>query len=90
MVFTVRLSRTTSRTVRVRWRTADRTAVSGADYVAASGILFIPARARSGKIEVRLEDDALDEEDETFALEFERPVGASLADQPGDRNDRRR
>ena len=79
MVFTVDLSGVSTSAVSVRWQTADRTATAGADYTAASGTLKIPAGARSGKIEVTLLTDRLDEHDETFAIEFSGAQGAGLA-----------
>ena len=79
MVFTVDLSGTSESPVSVRWTTANRTATAGADYTARTGTLTIPAGARSGKFEVPILDDLLDEHDETFVIRFDRPQGAGLA-----------
>ena len=79
MVFTVDLSGVSPSPVSVRWTTADRTATDGADYTGDSGTLTIPAGARSGKFEVPILNDLLDEHDETFVIRFDRPRGAGLA-----------
>ena len=79
MVFSVDLSGVSQSPVSVRWTTADRTATDGADYTGDSGTLTIPAGARSGKFEVPILDDLLDEHDETFVIRFDRPRGAGLA-----------
>ena len=73
------LSEASREPVSVRWRTADRTATSGPDYSAAEGTLTIPSGDRSGRIRVWLQRDRLDEDDETFAIEFRRARGAVLA-----------
>ena len=90
MVFTVRLSRATSRTVRVRWRTADRTAVSGADYAAASGTLFIPARDTVGKDRSPARGRRAGRGGRNVRPRVREAGGGEPRDQPGDRNDRRR
>ena len=79
MVFTVELSGASSDPVTVRWTTASRTAVAGADYTASSGTLTIPAGSRSGQFEVPILNDLMDEPDETFLVRFDQPRGAGLA-----------
>ena len=79
IVFSVDLSGVSETPVSVRWQTADRTATAGADYIAAGGTLTIPAGAGSGKIEITIRNDRLDEHDETFVIRFDQPQGARLA-----------
>lgn len=82
--FPVRLSAASRTAVRVRYATADGTAVAGGDYGAGSGVLtFRPGTTRQ-EIAVSLLDDYTEEEAETFRLELFDPVGATLGD-GGDR-----
>ena len=61
--------------VTVDWATADGTAGAGADYVAASGQLSLPAGTTVQTIELTVTGDWLDEDDETFAVELSAPSG---------------
>ena len=79
MEFTVPLSAVSGSPVSVLWQTEDRTAIAGADYQAARGVLTIPAGETSGTLRVPLLDDRLDESDETLAVRFSAPDGAALA-----------
>ncbi len=78
MVFTVEVSDVSDAPVSVRWQTADRTATAGSDYTAANGTLTIPAGAQSGKFEIAIRNDRLDEHEETFVIGFDQPQGAQL------------
>ncbi|MFB0515655.1 MAG: Calx-beta domain-containing protein [Candidatus Neomarinimicrobiota bacterium] len=50
----------------------------GVDYVLSSGTAIIPAGQLNTIISVNLNDDALDEEDETFKVTLSNPVNATL------------
>ena len=82
--FEVSLSTASSETVRVSYRTADGTgdgrAEAGSDYEAKSGVLtFAPGETESRTIEVRITDDAVDEEEtETFTVELRGEEHAAL------------
>lgn len=54
------------------------TAQTGSDYTAVNGIVTIPAGQTSATFTVLLQDDALDEADETVILTLSNPVGAVL------------
>lgn len=64
--------------VTVAWRTLNGTARAGQDFAADSGVLtFLPGQV-TRTVEIRLNDDALREAEETFLLALSNPVGASL------------
>jgi hypothetical protein len=78
--FTVALSNPSSRTVTVRYGTADVTATAPGDYTAKSGTLkFVPGTT-SRSLTIRTIDDGLPEGDETFTLGITHPVNASIGD----------
>ena len=87
VVFTVRLDRAASGTVRVDYATADGAgswastapARAGADYTATSGTLTFAAGETSKSVSVPILDDAIDEGTEYFLLRFSNPRGATLA-----------
>ena len=82
-VFTVSLSGTWSQPVTVNYATADGTALSTTDYVAASGTLTIPAGQSSGSITVTLRRDDLPELTELFYVNLSAPVNGTLFDAQG-------
>lgn len=57
-----------SELVELEWATRDDSATAGEDYEAAAGLLEVPAEDASARIEVKLEDDAVDEPWETLRL----------------------
>ena len=66
--------------VTVAYATEDGTATAEVDYQAAGGRLTFPAESTAARqIEVRLRDDRVDEEAETFAVRLSDPHGATLA-----------
>ena len=79
VMFAVALSAASGRAVSVGYGTVDATAVAGEDYVAASGVLVIPADARTATITVSVLGDTLDEDDETFTLTLSDPTNVTLA-----------
>lgn len=78
-VFTVKLSAPAKKTVTVNWATANGTALSGSDYVAASGKLSFSSGQTSKTITVKVKGDATVEPDETFLVKLSTPIGATLA-----------
>ncbi len=75
---TVELSAVAADEVTVGWSAIDGTAVHGEDYTGVSGELTIAAGQLSGVIELTLLDDALPEDQETFSVVLDGPVGAEL------------
>ena len=79
IVFTVSLSTITGTDVTVHFATANGTATAGQDYVALPDtILTIPAGQMSATISVALQDDLVDEADETFVVNLSTPTGAVI------------
>ena len=80
MRFTVTLSPPSTEAVTVSFATKEGTATPGDDYQPAHGTLtFAPESTAAQQIEVRLSDDAVDEDEETFILRLSDPRGAALA-----------
>ena len=75
--FAVSLSPASLQTVTVAYATADGTATAGADYTGASGTLTFAPGATSRTIAVPVQDDELDEEDESFSVELSAPSDAA-------------
>ena len=76
--FTVTLSPSSSSTVTVKYTTANGTATSGSDYVAASGTLTFTAGQTSKTISVAVNGDTADEPNETFYLGLSNPTNATI------------
>jgi hypothetical protein len=75
------LSRTTSRTVSVSWRTMDGTATSGSpDYVAANRTVKL---SRSGSVSTGVAGDRRAEPPEYFRVRAYDSAGATIATSPG-------
>ena len=84
--FVVSMSTASSKTVTVSYATADGTATAGSDYTGASGVLtFAAGVTESQTIEVRITDDAADEEveAETFTVTLSGAANATLQDATG-------
>ncbi len=81
--FTVRLSSASASDVTVPWSTAGGTAVTGVDFVSASGILVVPAGRTTGTITVLVRGDTTAEPDETFFVDLGVPTGARIDDGRG-------
>ena len=76
--FAVTLDGPGSRTVRVDWATADKTATAGQDYTARKAeLVFDPGETRQ-EVKVPLLDDTVVEPDETFTVKLSSPGGATL------------
>ena len=79
MVFTVSLSRASTRPVTVRWGMANGTATAGRDYVATAGSLtFAPGQTRR-TITALVIGDRTAEADETFRVGLSSPLNATLS-----------
>ena len=81
--FLVSLSAASEQDVTVDWATADNTAVSPADFTAASGTLTILAGDTSGTINVSTADDAISELSEDFVVNLSNPGNATISDASG-------
>jgi uncharacterized repeat protein (TIGR01451 family) len=77
-VFTVRLSRKATATVRVRFLTQDGTARKGADYLAKTGKLVFKRGQRVKRVTVKTVPETTDEPSERFAFGLRAPRGAKL------------
>jgi hypothetical protein len=84
MAFTVGLSAPSGLDVAVEYAThagaGPGAATAGADYLAASRVLTLPAGTSSDTIHVHILDDDLYEHDETFTVVLSDPLHASLGD----------
>ena len=78
MSFEVRLSSASGREVSVKYATADGTAHEEADYEGVSETLTFARGETLKKVAVEVIPDVLDEDDETFTLEFSDPTNAIL------------
>ncbi len=76
--FTVKLSKAISNILEVDYRTVDKTAVSGSDFLKAEGTLVFEPGSTTKTLEVGIIDDDLFEDDETFELEL---TGTRIIDQ---------
>ncbi|MDB5486360.1 MAG: hypothetical protein JWQ58_75 [Reyranella sp.] len=80
MTFTVTLSAAAAGQVTVAYSTADGTATSGSDYVAASGNLTFAAGETSKTIQVTVNGDTAAEGNEAFTIRLANAAGATIAD----------
>ncbi len=80
LTFTVTLGRTWAEAVTVAYATTDGTAIAPADYVAANGVLTIPAGSLTATIAVAINGDYVDELDETLTVTLSNPVNGVLGD----------
>ncbi|HSS19128.1 MAG TPA: Calx-beta domain-containing protein [Pyrinomonadaceae bacterium] len=81
--FTVTMSPANSQTVTVQYATANNTASSGSDYVAASGtVTFLPGQT-SRPVDVTINGDTNFESNETFNVNLSGPTNATIADSQG-------
>ncbi len=79
IVFTVRLSRRTSKRVTLRYATADGSATAGSDYSAVRGGLVFTPGQRVRRISVPLIKNSTPADDEVFYLILSRPTNARIA-----------
>lgn len=79
----VDLSRPVDGEVRVRWETADGSAVEGEDFVGRRGVLTIPPGSISGVISIPLIDDGFGDDFEDFEILVTSVSGARLENMLG-------
>lgn len=79
-VITATLSGATSNPVAVDYASAAGTATAGDDYTDVSGTLTIPAGETSATFSIPIEDDGVEEPDETVDLTLSAPTNAFLGD----------
>ena len=68
ITISVTLSKASEQTVRVSYETSDGTAQDGTDYTSTNGTLTFEPSSREKRFSVAINDDDLDEEDETFTV----------------------
>ena len=79
IVFTVTRFLPTADTATVVFNTANGTAIAGQDYSATSGTLTFDAANPVRFVTVLLNDDNIDEPDETFSLVLSNPTNAAIS-----------
>lgn len=79
MVFLVKLSAPSGKTVEVSYATADGTAKSGSDYTSATGTLVLPSGYTTTAVRVPIAGDAIVEPDETLYVLLSNPYNTSIA-----------
>src|SRR5215210_4482135 len=78
MTLQVFLTKPIASTVTVDYATSDGTALAGTDYTAKTGTLTFTPGQTAKTVSLLLTNDALDEDDETLALDLSNPNGAVL------------
>ncbi|MGK0187302.1 MAG: putative repeat protein (TIGR03806 family) [Verrucomicrobiales bacterium] len=76
--FRAQLTAASGAPVQVHYETVARSATSGVDFTAASGIVTIPAGATSVVFGIAISNDEIDEADEDFAVNLSFPINAVL------------
>jgi hypothetical protein len=82
-VFTVTRTGPTNNPVTVKFATANGTATAPADYTPVTGTLTFGAGETTKQVPVPIEDDAVNEPDETFTVNLSAPTGAAIVDGVG-------
>ncbi len=77
--FTVSLNPASGKQVRVTYATSSGTAMEGVDYTPKTGALIFDPGDESKTISVTVNDDALNEADETFTVTLSSPTNATLS-----------
>ena len=80
LAFIVRLDPAATETVTVDYATADGSARAGADYTATSGTLRFSPGQTSKTVAVTIDDDAIEETDETLTLTLSNAPRAEIKD----------
>lgn len=81
--FTVSLSAAYGQPVTVHYQTANGSATTGSDYIAASGNVTFAAGETSQTVTVPVNGDVLNEADETFLVNLSGATDATIADGQG-------
>jgi len=82
-VFTVTRTGPTNNPVTVKFATANGTATAPADYTPVTGTLTFAAGETTKQVPVPINDDAVNEPDETFTVNLSAPTGAAIVDGVG-------
>jgi Ca2+-binding RTX toxin-like protein len=77
--FQITLDRASTKTVSVKYATADGTATAGSDYTATTGILTFAPGETSKIVNIGVMGDRIFEADENFKLDLSNAVNASIA-----------
>jgi chitinase len=77
--FTLSLSASMTEIVRVRWSTANRTAIAGRDYRSASGVVTFQPGQRTATANVWVIGDWVKEGNESFVVTLSSPRNATLS-----------
>ena len=81
LVFTVNLSKASSRATNLRYTTSGGTATANIDYVrAANKVLTIPAGATTATIPISIKGDTTVEPNETFNVRLTKPTALNITD----------
>lgn len=80
MVFTLSLSEASDDAVTVQFRTADGTAVAGADYVRQSGLVTFAAGETTQSVRIKVIGDTQQERNESVRLLLSNAEGATVED----------
>jgi ribosomal protein L35AE/L33A/predicted secreted protein len=83
LTFTVTLSTPSGQTVTVNYATADNTATSPSDYQATSGTLTFNPGDTTKTVTVLINGDTAFEQNETFLVNLNTPVNATISDGQG-------
>lgn len=78
LTFTVALSQSNKVPVSVDYATSNASASAGVDYLAQAGTLNFAANQLTRTIDIVINGDMAFENDETFGLSFNNPVGAAI------------
>jgi hypothetical protein len=81
--FTVSLSNPSSQTINVNFQTANNTATTSSDYLAASGTVTFAPGQTAQPINVTVNGDTIFESNETFNVNLSGATNASIADSQG-------
>ena len=76
----VTLSKKSTKVVKVDYKTVDRSAKAGEDYVAKEGTLKFPVGTKAKTISVLVMGDTKDEKNETFLVKLSNPRRAAIED----------
>ena len=80
-MFTVNLSKASSRATNLRYTTSGGTATANTDYVrAANKVLTIPAGATTATIPISIKGDTAVEPNETFNVRLTKPTALNITD----------
>ena len=77
--FYINLSAKGSNDITVAYKTTDATALAGKDYIAASGVLTIPANQYLAYVDVKVIPGSLRQSDQTFTLQLSNPKNATIS-----------